>query len=114
LRLGGGLILSEHAEVLPDLMLREAEPPENAPPATAAQVKLVVEVSDTTLHHDTHKKLRDYRRAGVAEHWVLDVQGRQVLRHLAPDYRAEAFTGTLSPQAYPDVTIDVGALFAGS
>jgi Uma2 family endonuclease len=111
----GGLILSEHAEVLPDLVLREAEPSENAPAATAAQVKLVVEVSDTTLHHDTHKKLRDYRRAGVAEYWVLDVQGRRVLRHLAPGYAPEAFAAggpPLSPEAYPDVSIDVRALFS--
>jgi Uma2 family endonuclease len=108
----GGLILSERAEVLPDLMLREAEPPEDAPAALPAQVKLVVEVSDATLHRDTRKKLRAYRQAGVAEYWVLDVQGRQVLRHLPPAYAPEAFTAALSPQAYPDVTIDVGALFS--
>ncbi|MBW0000321.1 MAG: Uma2 family endonuclease [Verrucomicrobia bacterium] len=111
----GGLILSEHAEVWPDLMLREAEPPEGAPAALPAQVKLLVEVSDTTLHHDAHKKLWDYHRAGVAEYWVLDVQGRQVLRYLPPSYASEAFVSggpPLSPQAYPDVAIDVGALFS--
>ena len=108
----GGLVLSEHDEVLPDGTLLEAEPPESAPTPTAAAARLVIEVADTTLHRDTHKKLRAYRRGGVSEYWVLDVQGRQVLRHLAPDYRAEVFTGTLSPQAYPDVSIDVGALFA--
>jgi Uma2 family endonuclease len=51
---------------------------------------------------------------GVPEYWVVDVQGRRVLRHLLPDYRAEAFTeGALSPQAYPDVLIDLGTLFEG-
>jgi Uma2 family endonuclease len=108
----GGLILGAHDEVLPDVTLLEAEPPESAPTPIASQARLVVEVSDTTLHRDTHKKLRAYRRSEVAEYWVLDVQGRQVLRHLAPGYEAEAFTGMLSPQAYPDVAIDVGALFS--
>jgi hypothetical protein len=40
-----------------------------------------------------------------------------VLRCLAPDYRSQPFAGSgmpLSPRAYPDVLIDVGALFAGS
>jgi Uma2 family endonuclease len=112
------LLLSEHDEVLPDLTLLEAEPPESAPTPPAAAAKLVVEVSDTTLHRDTHDKLRAYQYAGVPEYWVVDVQGRHVLRYLAPDYQSQTFAGSgtpsLRPQAYPDVSIDVGALFAGS
>jgi Uma2 family endonuclease len=111
----GGLLLSERDELLPDLTLLGAEPPESAPTPAAAAAKLVVEVADTTLHRDTHKKLRAYRRAGVAEYWVVDVQARQVLRHLAPGYQADAFAGgaaPLSPRAYPDAAIDVGALFS--
>ena len=74
--------------------------------------KLVIEVSDTSLRGDTHEKLQLYQAAGVPEYWAVDVRGRRVLRYLAPDYAPEAFTeGTLSPQAYPDVSIDVGALF---
>lgn len=41
--------------------------------------------------------------------------GRRLLRYLAPEYHCHTFVGTetpLSPQAYPDVAIDVGALFA--
>ena len=112
----GGLVLSEHDEVLPDVTLLEAEPPENAPTPTAAAARLVIEVADTTLHRDTHKKLRAYQAAGVPEYWVVDVAARLVRRYLAPDYQAQPFAAgaPLSPQAYPDVTIDVGALFAGS
>jgi Uma2 family endonuclease len=111
----GGLILGEHDEVLPDLTLLEAEPPESVPTPAAAAAKLVVEVSDTTLHRDTHAKLRAYRQAGVAEYWVVDVAARRVLRHLAPGNEAEAFAGSetpLRPGAYPDLAIDVGALFS--
>jgi hypothetical protein len=62
----------------------------------------------------------------VPEYWVVDVQACRVLRYLAPDYRSETFAGSapagllnapsappLSPQAYPVVSIDVGALFTG-
>jgi Uma2 family endonuclease len=112
----GGLRVTETTELLPDLCLLERKPLRlDSPPAAAA--KLVVEVSDTTLDRDTGEKLQAYRSAGVAEYWVIDVQGRQVLRYLAPDYRSQTFAGggtPLSPQAYPDVSIDVGALFAGS
>ena len=73
-----------------------------------------VEVSDTTFDRDTGEKLQAYRAADVPEYWVVDVQGRRVLRHLLPDYRAEAFSeGALSPQAYPGVPIDLRTLFEG-
>ena len=132
----GGLWLNETTELLPDLSLldRKRRGRENPPAATA---KVVVEVSDTTFDRDTGEKLQAYQAAGVPEYWVVDVQGRRVLRHLAPDYRSETFAGSapegllnaategpfnrppaaappLSPRAYPDVSIDVGALFAGS
>ena len=111
----GHLILSETYEPWPDLALLsqepEALPGEDNPPVALA--KLVIEVSDTSLRGDTRQKLRAYQAAGVPEYWVLDVRGR-LLRHVAPDYQAQPFAAgdTLSPQAYPDVSIAVGALFA--
>jgi Uma2 family endonuclease len=109
----GGLWLNETTELLPDMSLldRKRRGPENPPAATA---KLVVEVSDTTFDRDTGEKLQAYQAAGVPEYWVVDVQGRRLLRHLLPDYRAEAFTeGALGPQAYTDALIDLGTLFEG-
>jgi Uma2 family endonuclease len=110
----GGLRVDERTELLPDLCLLEQKPsgPDN-PPAGAA--KLVVEVAHTTLAYDTEDKLRAYRQAGVPEYWVVDVQGRRLLRYLAPEYDCQTFAGSqtpLRPQAYPDVAIDVGALFS--
>lgn len=75
----------------------------------ASEAKLVVEISYSTLSRDTHEKLQAYQAAGVPEYWVIDLPGRRVLRHLLPDYRAEAFTErALGPQAYPAVLIDLG------
>ena len=112
----GGLRLSEVTELWPDLTLLGRDPDRRGPDnPSASEAKLVVEVAYGTLGLDTGAKLQAYQAAGVPEYWVVDVQGRHVLRHLAPDYRSETFAGSgalLSPQAYPDVSIDVGALLS--
>lgn len=49
-----------------------------------AAVKLVVEVSDSTLADDLGEKLEDYARAGLTEYWVADVKAKTVIRHAGP------------------------------
>jgi Uma2 family endonuclease len=125
----GGILLSPVSEPWPDLTLLPAEPglDEQDNPG-AAEVRLVVEVAapegglgvqssnaaaPPTSDFETGPKARAYHAAGVPEYWVVDVVGRRVSRHLLPDYAPQAFSeGPLSPQAYPGVGIDVGALFA--
>jgi Uma2 family endonuclease len=45
---------------------------------------LVVEVSDTTLQFDLTVKAALYARAGIADYWVLDVNGRRLIVHRQP------------------------------
>jgi Uma2 family endonuclease len=47
-------------------------------------LRLVVEVSDTTLKFDLTVKAALYARAGIVEYWVLDVTGRRLLVHREP------------------------------
>lgn len=47
-------------------------------------VRLVVEISDSTLNFDRTVKARLYARAGIAEYWVLDVSGRRLFCHRDP------------------------------
>ena len=47
-------------------------------------VALIVEVSDTTLETDLGRKAALYARAGVAEYWVIDVEGNRALLHMMP------------------------------
>ena len=47
-------------------------------------LRLVVEISDSTLHFDTTSKAALYARAGIVEYWVLDVTGRRLIVHRNP------------------------------
>lgn len=47
-------------------------------------MRLLVEVSDSSLGHDLGRKLRLYARTGVPEYWVADVNRRKIIRFHAP------------------------------
>lgn len=49
-----------------------------------SNVRLLVEVAVTSLKHDLGPKLRLYARSGIPEYWVVDVNGRKVIRFHAP------------------------------
>jgi Uma2 family endonuclease len=79
-------------EPMPDIVVwNPSEAPANLDgPIPATAVKLIIEVSDTTLADDLGDKLEDYAKGGLAEYWVADVQGRLVLRHAGPGPSAYA------------------------
>ena len=49
-----------------------------------SDVRLIVEIADTTLAFDLRVKARLYARPGIEEYWVVDVAGRQIVVHRAP------------------------------
>jgi Uma2 family endonuclease len=81
-----------------------AIPPHNAPepdivvtsaadgdgPVPLASVRLIVEVSDTTLRDDLGIKLKLYARNGIPEYWVADVEGRVIHQMWEPSGEAYA------------------------
>ena len=78
---------------------------------------LVIEVSGPTLWFDMNVKALLYARAGIAEYWVMDVMGRQILRHRKPGkngYRDIVIFGDNERIAAPgrSETARVGELFA--
>jgi len=109
--------LTSGSEPEPDLML--LRPPsdryrERLP--DAADVLLVIEVSDTTLPYDRGTKLPLYAAAGIPEVWIFDLERRRVLVHRHPDgdlYREALVidTGTITPLAFPDLTITMDEIF---
>jgi Uma2 family endonuclease len=84
-----------------------------------ADLRLVVEISDSTLGFDLTTKAALYPRAGIADYWVLDVQARRLIVHRDPRnglyqsitaYRAHE---AVAPLAAPDREFPVAEAFPG-
>ena len=79
-------------------------------------VALVVEVAATTLDFDLGKKQELYASAGIAEYWIVDVEGRLSHQLWAPagsDYREHreiAFGDPIASATIPGLTIDTTGL----
>ena len=79
-------------------------------------ILLIVEVADTSLRSDRHRKLPGYARAGIPEVWLVDLTVDRVERYREP--RGDAYAdqqilgrdATLTPLLLPDVAIRVGDL----
>jgi Uma2 family endonuclease len=78
----------------------------------ATDISLVIEISDTSLLFDLSEKLELYKAAGIQEYWVIDLKARQVHRFVAPAYRHQTLSNSISPVAWPDIRIDLAELFA--
>lgn len=80
-------------------------------------LRFVAEVSHTTLSFDMKVKAGLYARAGIAEYWVVDVDGRRVIVHRRPEdglYRDVAAYGAgerVATLGAPEETILVEELF---
>jgi Uma2 family endonuclease len=115
---GGPVNLGEFSQPQPDLMLlkRRVDFYSGKTPE-AADVLLLIEVSDSSLAFDQSVKLNLYSRYGVAEYWVVDVEGKRVVTYREPAakvyVRTLEFTAadTVTPQAFPDIKIAVGEIF---
>jgi Uma2 family endonuclease len=84
-RIQGPVRLSPHSEPQPDLALLKRQPHRYATShPTAADVLLIVEVSDTTLRFDREVKAKLYARHGIPELWIVDLDSRQLHLFRAP------------------------------
>jgi Uma2 family endonuclease len=118
---GGAVTLGEYSMPQPDLMVLAPRTDfywERRP--TASDVLLLIEVSDSSLSYDQSTKRALYARHGVAEYWVVDVQGERVYVCNEPAGNGYAqvlectAADTVSPRALPGVQIQVGTLFPRS
>ncbi len=79
-------------------------------------VRLIVEVSDTSLRDDLGTKAAVYARAAVPEYWVVDVQGRLLRRHWHADqggYACKdvvAFGEPFASAIIPDLAVESDGL----
>lgn len=80
--------------------------------ATASDVLLLIEVADSTLEADLREKVPAYARAGVAEVWIVDLNGGEVLVHRQPhrDGSYELVTPRRSGETVRLLLLDAGAV----
>ncbi len=82
----------------------------------ADDVLLLMEVSDTTLNYDRHRKLPLYARSGIQEVWIVDLAGQAIERHTRPGldgYQETVRSGrgeSIESQAVPGLVLDVAAV----
>jgi Uma2 family endonuclease len=74
--------LSDDSLPEPDIALCEKNA---AGPMPLAKVKLLIEISDTTLAIDLGRKAALYAKAGVPEYWVIDLTENRALLHMTPE-----------------------------
>jgi Uma2 family endonuclease len=80
--------VSEAEVPMPDIsVVRSGRYPGAVP---VDQVRLAVEVSDTTLADDLGRKRTLYALGGIPEYWVVDLSARVVLQHWSPEGGAYA------------------------
>ena len=82
-------------------------------------LRLVVEISDSTVRFDRTTKAALYARARIVEYWVVDIPSRRIIVHRDPQdgqYRsvtAFAEQENVSTLASPDRELQVGEAFPG-
>lgn len=108
--------LNDYNEPQPDLaLLRPREDFYSDSHPEAADVLLMVEVSDSSLLKDTRVKRPKYAEAGIAEYWIIDLNFRcvHVCREpVGKEYRSirKVSKGSIAPLAFPDYSIKVADL----
>jgi len=92
----------------PDFYARELPQP--------GDVRLIIEVADSSLAYDRRTKMPLYARAGIAEAWLVNVEATRVELHRGPT--AAGYTQVLTPAAdagfsalaFPDLVVTLADL----
>jgi len=109
-----GFAAGEFSEPEPDLAIVPKQEPTADHPAHAL---LLIEVSVSSLRFDRGIKASIYARAGVPAYFIVDVEGRSLEAHTAPESGRYAEVTTyrgaerVSVPGFPDVTLSVDELF---
>jgi Uma2 family endonuclease len=113
------VVLADDTEPQPDLAIRRRrEVPYKDLEAHAEDVLLLIEVADASLRYDRSTKLRLYAAAGIREYWVVDCAAEAVEVYRTPgpegyrDVSHVAGEEAVTVQAFPDVALRIGDIFA--
>jgi len=112
------VVLRPISEPQPDLLILRPECRRRRVLPASADVLLAIEVADTTLRFDRTVKAPLYARHGVPELWIVDVEGKVLLRHLGPT--KDGYTEitehrppeTVAARLLPAARVDLADLFS--
>lgn len=80
------IILDDESEPEPDLaVLRHVADFYKDELPGAGEVKLIIEIADSSVEFDRNIKLRRYAMAGIAESWLIDLINERVEVHTRPE-----------------------------
>lgn len=105
------VILTDHTEPEPDFAVLRPEAAERHETPRPRDIFFVIEVADSSLHHDRHIKLPLYAAAGIAEVWIVDLRARRVEVYREPGadgYGSKTVVepdAAVSPLAFPDLRL---------
>ena len=84
---------------------------------TAADVWLLIEVSESSLETDRSTKVELYSKAGIREYWIVDARNSVIHVNRDPTFTGyqsmESFAvgDTIAPQAFPGIKLGLSDLF---
>jgi Uma2 family endonuclease len=111
------IAIDEHNVPHPDVaILRPRADFHRTGKPTAADILLLIEVSDMSVRYDRSVKMPMYSRAGISEAWLVDVQHGELLVHTEPRPDGYGSVRTMrpgdsaTPIAFPELALDVAAL----
>lgn len=113
------LALEEFSEPEPDVVIVAGAVRDYAVEhPTPDAVKLLIEVSDSSLSKDRGRKLRAYARGGIREYWIVNLADRRLEVYRAPSgetYAESCFLSgdeTAVADEIPGIVMRAGDLFA--
>ena len=113
-RVQGPVRINDGSLLQPDIAILRLRDDYHRRTPTPEDVLLLIEVADSSLEFDREVKLARYAAAGIPEVWIANVRARQVEAHSDPvagSYRSRRVVtaeGSISPLAFPDVSLAVG------
>ncbi len=99
---------NERSEPEPDLLVTARSVRAYTTNVVPKELRLVIEVSDSSLNFDLQQKARLYARAEIVDYWVIDINNSLIHVHRDPAHGAytsitkHCFSEEITPLAAPD------------
>ena len=110
------ITLNDGSEPEPDVVVVPGVPDDYAERHPLPdEIRLLVEVSDTTLRKDRLKKAIDYAKAGIADYWIVNLVNRQleIYRDPTPDGVYLSVQFLLPPKSISPLHAPTAQILAG-